>query len=178
MAEMARLMERYRDVLQERMGVTVQSVDEETLAFEVAGLNVLAFLEERDPEYLHLAAIFPPPEEQYEELEILRLCNQVTKEAKVAKVVVDPQGDLIVSAEMLVAAPDCMPTVEQLTAVLPRALTTIFNAVGKVSMSLELLGISQAVYEDGADPEAADDPNTRSHGKDLKRNKPGTDAPE
>jgi len=151
MAEIEQLVARYRDVITRDMGYAVRTVDESTLAFEVSGLNMLLFCEERDPEYLHLVAMFPPPEQEIEAGELAQLCNQVTKEAKVAKVVLDEDGDLIVSAEMIVAGTDLMPTPEQVAAVLPRAISAVFNAVNKISMALELLGISRAVY-DGEEP--------------------------
>jgi hypothetical protein len=150
MAEVERLVERYRAVLGDEMGLTVHAVDESTLAFETGGLNLLIFLEDRDPEYLHLVAVFPPPEQELGAAELNRMCNLVTKEAKVAKVVTDDDGDLIVSAEMIVAGPDLMPTRAHLAAVLPRVVTAVFNAVSKITMSLELHGISQAVYDGDA----------------------------
>lgn len=153
MAELDHLVQRYRDVLSEDMGFTVRTVDESTLAFEAGGLNLLLFLEDRDPEYLHLVAMFPPPEQDLELGELARMCNQATKEAKVAKVVVDDDGDLIVSAEMVVAGTDLLPSANHLAAVLPRAISAVFNAVNKISMSLELIGISRAVYDDD-DPDA------------------------
>ncbi len=151
MAELDRLVARYREVLTEDLGVSPRAVDEATLAFEAAGLNMLLFLEERDPEYLHLVAMFPPPEQEVEHAELVRLCNQVTREAKVAKVVLDEEGDLIVSAEMIVAGTDLVPSRAQLTAVLPRATAAVFNAVNKISTSLELLGIARAVYDGQAE---------------------------
>lgn len=153
MAELQRLVERYRDVLVEEMGITVRSVDDATLAFEAGGLNLLLFLEESDPEYLHLVAVFPPPEQELDLGELAKMCTQVTKEAKVAKVVLDEDGDIIVSAEIIVAGADLMPSSSHIAAVLPRAITAVFNAVSKTSMSLELIGISRAVY-DGSDEEA------------------------
>ncbi len=157
MAELERLVARYRKVLATDMGLTVRTVDDATLAFEAGGLNMLIFLEERDPEYLHLVAMFPPPEQDLESGELALICNQATKEAKVAKVVLDEDGDLIVSAEMIVAGTDLIPSRKQLAAVLPRAMSAVFNAVSKVSMSLELMGISRAVYEgDDTHPDDAE----------------------
>ncbi len=154
MAELERLVARYRDVLTEEMGLTVRTVDDSTLAFEAGTLNLLLFLEDRDPEYLHLVAMFPPPEPELEAAELALLCNQVTKEAKVAKVVVDDDGDLIVSAEMILAGTDLVPSRALIAAVLPRAISAVFNAVNKMSMSLELIGISRAVYDgDDGDPD-------------------------
>jgi hypothetical protein len=181
MAELERLVARYRDVLADDMGLTVRSVDESTLAFEAGGLNLLLFLEERDPEYLHLVAMFPPPEQELDLTELTRMCNQATKEAKVAKVVVDEDGDLIVSAEMIVAGTDLVPSARLLAAVLPRAISAVFNAVNKISMSLELLGISRAIYdgEDG-DPDglAANEGPKRSSNKRQHRRRPTTDGEE
>ena len=154
MAELELLVARYRKVLTADMGLTVRTVYDATLAFETGGLNMLVFLEERDPGYLHLVAMFPPPEQELEPADLALMCNQATKEAKVAKVVVDDDGDLIVSAEMIVAGTDLIPSRKQLAAVLPRAMSAVFNAVGKVSMSLELMGISRAVYDgDEANPD-------------------------
>ena len=164
MAELARLVERYRKVLAEQMGVTVRSVDEATLAFEAGGLNLLLFCEERDPEYLHLVAMFPPPEQDLDHAELCRMCTQVTKEAKVAKVVIDEEGDIIVSAEMIVAGTDLLPSEAHLAAVLPRAISAVYNAVNKTSMALELIGISRAVY-DGAE----DDPDGLTGAEDDKQ---------
>jgi hypothetical protein len=154
MAELQLLVERYRRVLTEEMGITVRSVDDATLAFEAGGLNLLLFCEERDPEYLHLVAMFPPPEQELDHGELCRMATQVTKEAKVAKVVVDEEGDIIVSAEMIVAGTDLVPSAAHIAAVLPRAISAVFNAVNKTSMSLELIGISRAVYDgDDDDPD-------------------------
>jgi len=165
MAELERLVARYTAVLRDEMGLSVRSVDEATLALETAGLNLLLFLEERDPEYLHLVALFPPPEQEVEPAELSRICNQVTKEAKVAKVVLDEEGDLIVSAEMIVAGTDLMPSSAQLAAILPRTVSAIYNAANKVSMALELHGISRAVYDGETQPEespTAEDPKHAS----------------
>jgi hypothetical protein len=166
MAELERLVERYRSVLSDEMGLTVRTVDESTLAFETGGLNLLVFLEDRDPEYLHVVAMFPPPEQQLDAAELDRMCNLVTKEAKVAKVVADDDGDLIVSAEMIVAGADLMPTRSHLAAVLPRAITAVFNAVSKITMSLELHGISQAVYDgEPGDLDGADEADSTKHSR-------------
>jgi hypothetical protein len=175
MAELERLVGRYREVLSDDLGFTVRSVDEATLAFETADLNLLVFLEDRDPEYLHLVAIFPPPELDLDEAELVRMCNQVTKEAKVAKVVADEDGDLIVSAEMIVAGTDLMPSRAHLASVLPRAISAVFNAVGKITMSLELHGISQAVYDGAAgdlDGLGLEDPPKHGRTKRQHRRKP------
>lgn len=178
MAELERLSERYRRVLQDQLGISVRMVDEATLAFEVAEVNLLLFLEDRDPEYLHLVAMFPPPEQELERVELLQLCTQVTHEAKVAKVILDEEGDLVVSAEMIVASADCLPTAEHLAAVLPRAITAIFNAINKVSMSLELLGISRAVYDedDGSGDEGPADRSKQHPDKAEKRRPPSEDG--
>ncbi len=157
MADLERVMTRYREVLTEDLGFTVRTVDESTLAFETAGLNLLLFLEDRDPEYLHLVAMFPPPEQDLEPGELALMCNQVTKETKVAKVVVDDNGGLIVTIELIVAGSDLIPTAQHLRAVLPRAVSAVFNAVNKFSMALELMGISRAVYEgDDSNPDGFD----------------------
>ena len=177
MAEVERLIERYRGVLSDEMGLTVRSVDESTLAFETGGLHLLVFLEDRDPEYFHLVAMFPPPEQELDAAELDRMCNLVTKEAKVAKVVADEDGDLIVSAEMIVAGPDLMPTRSHLAAVLPRAVTAVFNAVSKITMSLELHGISQAVYDGEAgdlDGAGDTDDTKNSRAKRQHRRRPTT----
>ena len=52
MAEVERLVERYRAVLGDEMGLTVHAVDESTLAFETGGLNLLIFLEDHKAETL------------------------------------------------------------------------------------------------------------------------------
>ena len=180
MAELDRLVERYRAVLTDQMGINVRTVDESTLAFEAGTLNLLLFCEERDPEYLHLVAMFPPPEQDLEPGEMARMCNQVTREAKVAKVVVDEDGDLIVSAEMIVAGTDLVPSAAHLAAVLPRAISAVFNAVNKISMSLELIGISRAVYEgDEQEPDGGSTANEgpkQSQAKRRQRKRPA--APE
>lgn len=181
MAELERLVERYRLVLVDDMGLTVRSVDEGTLAFEAGGLNLLLFLEDRDPEYLHLVAMFPPPEQELEFSELARMCTQATKEAKVAKVVVDEDGDLIVSAEMIVAGTDLVPSHEHLAAVLPRAISAVFNAVNKISMSLELIGISRAVYdgdEDDPDGLQSGDGPKQSPSKHEHRRRPAPEEDE
>lgn len=183
MAELERLVERYRTVLVEDMGLTVRDVDESTLAFESGGLNLLVFLEDRDPEYLHLVAMFPPPDQDLEPGQLDRMCNLVTREAKVAKVVTDEDGDLIISAEMLVAGPDLLPSRSHLSVVLPRALTVVFNAVNKMMMSLELHGISHAVYDrddEDLDGIGETDPPKRSRAKQDKQPKrpSGDDEPE
>jgi hypothetical protein len=144
MAQLDRLVHRYLGVLNDLMGLDAEPVDEGSLAFEVGGLNLLLFLEERDPEFLQVVAVFPPPEQDLEPEEFVRICMEVSREAKVAKVVLDEEGDLFIQAEMIVAGPDLMPSADLLAAVLPRTVSTIFHALNRLSTALELAGISRA----------------------------------
>jgi hypothetical protein len=144
MAQLDRLLDRYLSVLVDQMGVDAEPVDEGSLAFEIGGLNLLLFLEERDPEFLQVVAVFPPPEQDIEPDELARICLQVSREAKVAKVVVDEEGDLFIQAELIVAGPDLMPSAELLAGILPRTVSTIFHALNRLSTALELAGISRA----------------------------------
>jgi hypothetical protein len=71
-----------------------------------------------------------------------------------------------------------MPSRSHLAAVLPRAVTAVFNAVSKITMSLELHGISQAVYDGDAgdlDGDAGDTESTKhSRAKRQHRRRPTT----
>ena len=48
---------------------------------------------------------------------------------KAAFISVPTTGTVVASAEMFIAAPDCLPTIEHLTAVLPRVLGSLADAI-------------------------------------------------
>lgn len=148
MVSVERIAQRYVGVCGDRLGMPARfDPDDGVVVFEAHGATWLLFPSAGDPEYLRL--MLPnfyrvTPEEPLGELAMLRVCQQVTTRCKGAKVLLDPNGGLSTSVEMLVAPPDCLPTEEQLVAVLPRAMHMALTAARRAYEEVQLVGIAQA----------------------------------
>lgn len=137
MTTIARIAEVYTEVLANRMGNDVE-VNGSTLQAElVEGLITIFRLYENDPEYLHISAIFDAPDGDISTDRVREICATATLDSKVGKAVIDKDGDLIFSVEMIVAGPDLLPSPEHLQAILPRAIQILLTIAQKTLMEIE-----------------------------------------
>ena len=79
-----------------------------------------------------------------------RICAETCRKCKGAKAHADSDGDLIFTVEMVVAAPDCLPSPDHLQAVLPRALSMLMHAVSRTITEIEFALLVGAAGDGGA----------------------------
>jgi len=147
MNQMQQLAGRYEEVLQRYMGLDPQ-VAEEQVGFQAGPFFFVLVLDSGDPEFFHLVLPgFFYAGEGLSRGDAERICGEITHKCKVAKLTVADNGVAGASVEMLVAAADCLPTVEHLRAVVPRAIRMLQCAVYEFMVAVELHGIAQASNE-------------------------------
>ncbi|MGW7363927.1 hypothetical protein ACWGI8_10965 [Streptomyces sp. NPDC054841] len=145
--QMQQLADRYEEVLQQRMGLDVQVADDK-IHFQTGSTHFLIPLYQGDPEYLRLVLPgFFSTDDGVARGELERICGETTRKCKAAQLTVGDNGVVIASVEMIVAAPDCLPTTEHLMAVLPRAILMLLCAVREFFVSIELHGIAKTSSE-------------------------------
>jgi hypothetical protein len=110
------------------------------------GLNAVVALHDGDPEYLCIRAFFNAPESPVAADRLLAICNETSLRIKGIKATVD--GDIAFSIEMLVAAPDCLPTPEHLQAILPRALSMLLCGIQKTLTDLAVADVEDVEFRD------------------------------
>ncbi|MGW5789180.1 hypothetical protein ACWEV3_01115 [Saccharopolyspora sp. NPDC003752] len=137
------LADRYRTVLHDRLGLETEAT-EHAMTFQREPFWFAIGLCEDDPEFLHLTLPRFFAACDMDRAVLLELCNETTSTCKGAALLVSDDDVVSASLDMLVAAPDCLPTIDHLTAVLPRAIMMVEYLVGKFVMLVELNGIEQA----------------------------------
>lgn len=148
MSTQSRLVEVYTEVLSNRMGHDVR-VGPAAIHFQPReDLNAQVILCERDPEYLCVRASFEAPEGPITPDELLRICNNTTLRIKGVKSVVDSDGDIDFSIEMLVAAPDCLPSPDHLQAILPRALSMLLCGIQRTLTDIAISDVERAEFRE------------------------------
>ncbi len=122
---------RYLEVLTNRLGFPAQIDHDHTVTFQTAGATwLLQNHAPTDPEYLHLQLFCGIPENTPNDL-VDQLALKTTTDTKVVKAYRRDQT-LVLSAEMLVAAPDQLPQPDHLAAILPRTIHLILAGVEKI----------------------------------------------
>jgi hypothetical protein len=126
------------------MGLDTQITQGE-VRFQTGPIHFLIPLYQGDPEYFHLVlpGFFAADDDVTGE-DLQRICGQITRRCKGAQLVVGENGVVVASTEMVVAPPDCLPTVEHLMAVLPRTIVMLQHAVREFFLAVELHGIARA----------------------------------
>lgn len=142
MTSTARIIEVYTEVINNRMGHDSQ-VHGDRIEFQpVEGLTCVITTYENDPEYLHLWTMLSGIEPTLPQDTMNSICIATTHKTKSVKSIVDSDGDLVFSVEMLVAAPDCLPTVEHLQGVLPRSVTMLLAGIRHTVTDLQFAQIT------------------------------------
>jgi hypothetical protein len=138
----ARINDVYIEVLTNRMGLDTQ-VQGDRIEFQpFEGLTCVITTYANDPEYLHLWTMLPALEPALARDTVTSICMTTTRTTKCVKSIVDSDGDLVFSVEMLVAAPDCLPTAEHLQGVLPRALNMLLAGIRRTLTDLQFAQIT------------------------------------
>ena len=149
MTDISRIADAYIEVLSNRMGLSAHQRDNVVIVELQPGLKGMILLHESDPEYLHLVVGFRASERDASVEELKRICAGRTEKSKVVKVIVDEDGDLRFSAEMLVAAPDCIPTTDHLQAVLPRTITMMRENIRRTLTEIEFTQLTAEMATSG-----------------------------
>ncbi|MET7312767.1 hypothetical protein ABZS68_38595 [Streptomyces sp. NPDC005571] len=142
MNQMQQLADRYVEVLDQRIGLDPQVTDDH-VHFDTGPFHFLIPLHRGDPEYFHLMLFVAMEGEAAREV-LERICSATTRKCKGAQLTVDEDRVVTASIEMVVASSDCLPTVEHLQAVLPRAIGMLQHAVHQFLVAFELHGIAEA----------------------------------
>jgi hypothetical protein len=151
MTSIARINEVYTEVLNDRMGLDTQ-VEGDRIAFQpFDGLTCVITTYANDPEYLHLWTMLPGLDSALAQDTVNAICIATTHKTKGVKNFVDSDGDLLFSVEMLVAAPDCLPTVEHLQGVLPRSLSMLLSGIRRTLTDLQFAQITTAEAHESND---------------------------
>jgi hypothetical protein len=143
MASLDRLSATYQDALQNRLGIEVHRSSKDTLTFTQGALDMTVDLFPNDPEFLRLFVREQlPPELDLETCH--QMCSRVTRQIKVAKITIE-DAHVLGAVEMFVAGTSQLPQVEQLTAVLPRAIRVLEAAMTRCS---EIISLEVALLRD------------------------------
>ncbi len=150
MASVEKIAAVYEQALADRMGLPV-SRRGDVLVVTVQDARLLIQLYENDPEYLRLFGFFEGPG-TLERSQLERICATTAETIKCSKARVDDDGDLRLSVELIVAGPDCIPDVDHLVSILPRALSIFFATVQRIGTELEFALITGREVQGGARP--------------------------
>ena len=142
MTSIARINEVYTEVLNNRMGLDTQ-VEGDRIAFQpFEGVTCVITTYANDPEYLQLWTMLPGLEPALARDTVTSICIATSQKMKGVKCIVDDDGHLVFSVEMLVAAPDCLPTAEHLQGVLPRSLSMLLAGIRQTLTDLQFAQIT------------------------------------
>ncbi|ALV48100.1 hypothetical protein ASR50_34675 [Streptomyces sp. 4F] len=154
MSQMSQLADRYEEVLHQRMGLATRvtidagAIAEDEVRFKIGTVDFLIPLYQDDWGYfpLMLFGFLTTDDSECEDLE--RIGAEVTSKHNSARLDIY-DGEVVVThcAEMLVAAPGCLPTVVDLKVALSRALRDLQHAVHEFLVAAELHGIAEASHE-------------------------------
>lgn len=147
MSVVERLADLYIAVLTERMGLAAEARQDVVLFRPLGDLKVLVQLYESDPGYLQLIARYAPFNPPVDRAAMLGLCNGATGKTKGAKAVLQDDGSVNYTVEMLVAGPGCLPDPSHLTAVLPRAVSMLTSVIREVQTGVTLSRMEQDLDE-------------------------------
>ena len=142
MTSIARINDVYIEVLTNRMGLDTQ-VQGNRIEFQpFEGLTCVITTYANDPEYLHLWTMLSASESALPCDTVTSICMTTTRTTKCVKSIADSDGDLVFSVEMLVAAPDCLPTAEHLQGVPPRSLSMLLAGIRQTLTDLQFAQIT------------------------------------
>lgn len=112
------------------------------------GASFGVWMHDDDPEFLHLTLAYRrSPGSSLTLDQMNQLAQRVSITSKGAFVIMPDRDTVQASAEMVVAARDCLPTVEHLTAVLPRATDMLVDAVNAFIEALADVSDQQTAWD-------------------------------
>lgn len=142
------LAARYLETLTDRLGLEALEDPDGDIVIRKGGLTFLARLDAaHDPEYLRVILSFPAPAQSIPQDALCTIANRVNRRQKGAWVTVGDEGQLVIAAEMLVAPPNCLPSVDYLAAVLPRVLSMLVAAARTLTTDLAILELEASLNE-------------------------------
>lgn len=139
----------YLRVITERLGLPCRmtTVGDITVLHPAAMITIDLY--PQDPEYLRviLPGILSTEDSECSIQSLTSACNRLTERRKAVKVTCASDGAVNAAVEMLVAAPDLLPTAKHLEAVLPRVIRLLLTIPEDLRTDLQLAGIAQASEE-------------------------------
>lgn len=138
---------RYMTAVCEKIGWDARPLPGEGLVADIGGLRLMiADPGAGDPEYVNVYAVFGIDTDDADT--VRAVLSDPARDPKLVKTILVP-GAFVLSVEMIAGLPDCLPTVDYLTAALPRAARAIIAAAGSITTAIELAGIQAATQARG-----------------------------
>jgi hypothetical protein len=134
MANTQILAKLYKSVIEEELGLLATIDEDGDVRFKHPDLGgfYLSINEEKDPEYMML--VFPAffdAKQGVSEEKLMEICNTLNGRCKGVKLHManTEDKDVNATAEMIVAAPDTLPTKEHLKGIMKRVMSMVASAV-------------------------------------------------
>ncbi len=141
------LTARHLEVLRDQLGVVVDPdpLSDGSLVLQHGGLRiVLRNHAPQDPEYLQLVCLLNLGPEPQDAGDVAAASAALTRDYKAVKAVPTQTG-MMLSAGSFIAAPNTMPSLHQLAAVIPRLLNVLHHVVRKVETELEFQALTRGL---------------------------------
>jgi len=127
----------YFRALHDRLGLEFEPLDDNSLAVNISAYRGVITLDPEDPAYFRLTLALQP-NATVSRRTMEGICLRHTATAKLVKVTLDRDGDLLLAAETVVAGHQQLPEPGYLAQVMPRIFSLLLSAVDGVHESVEL----------------------------------------
>lgn len=143
------LSSKYVRVATKRLGLQCCMTDVGDIVVAHPAATLVIDLYPQSPEYLRmiLPGILSPEASGHSLQTLTEACNRLTARRRLVKVTCTSDGTVNAMAEMLVSAPNLLPTTKHLQSILPTVIRFLLTIPEELRIELQLAGIAHASEE-------------------------------